>query len=471
MNERFDSPLAPMGGMEQITWSPDCHWIVYTCRKLNGTQEALSTNSDLYAFEIASGKTVNLTEDLHGYDLDPTFSPDGHYLAWTSMARAGNEADRTRLMVLDTRTQQRTEWTAGWDYEANHPQWAADSKSIYFLSSTDFTYQMFQIGADDKKIRRITEGLHDYTGLQVAGNSLIGIRVSMTSPAEVFAVDPQTGSARQISSVTADPWDKIAKAKVERRTVKTVDGKDMNVWMVFPPDFDPAKKYPALLYCQGGPQSALSQFFSYRWNPQLMASNGYVVVLPCRRGMPGAGQAWCDEISGDWGGLAMQDLLAATDYAAKQPGIDASRMGAVGASFGGYSVYWLEGNHQKRFKTFISHCGIFNLESFYASTEEVWFANNDLGGPYWQNPKPVSYQKFSPHLFVQNWDTPILIIDNELDYRIPVTEGMQAFQAAQLRGIPSRFLYFPDEGHWMGKAQNSILWQRVFFDWLDKYLK
>ncbi|HRI62221.1 MAG TPA: S9 family peptidase, partial [Saprospiraceae bacterium] len=469
MNERFDSPLTPMGGMEQITWSRDSRFIVYTCRKLNGTAEAQSTNSDLYAYELESRKTLNFTADLPGYDLDPVFSPDGRYLAWTSMARAGNENDRTRLMILDTRTQQRQELTEGWDFEANHPQWAADGQSLYFISSENFTYQYYQIGLADKKIRRITEGQHDYQSLKIAGDALIGTRVSMSDPAEVFAVNPKTGIARQLSFVTEDPWKNIAKGKIERRSVKTADGKNLNVWLILPPDFDAKKKYPALLYCQGGPQSALSQFFSYRWNMQLMAANGYIVVAPCRRGMPGSGSAWNDAVSGDWGGGAMQDLLAATDYAAKEPYVDATRMGAVGASFGGYAVYWLAGNHQKRFKAFIAHCGIFNLESFYGETEETWFVNNDLEGAYWKSPKPKSYTQFSPHLYVQNWDTPILVIHNELDFRIPVTQGMQAFTAAQLRGIPSRFLYFPDEGHWVQKAQNSILWQRTFFDWLEKY--
>ncbi|MBV6442071.1 MAG: Dipeptidyl-peptidase 5 [Saprospiraceae bacterium] len=471
MNERFDSPLTPMGGMEQITWSRDGRFIVYTCRKLNGTAEAQSTNSDLYAYELASGKTLNFTADLPGYDLDPVFSPDGRYLAWTSMARPGNEADRTRLMVLDTYTQQRQELTEGWDFEANHPQWSADGKSLYFISSENFTYQYYQIGLADKKVRRITDGQHDYQSLKIAGNELVGTRVSMADPAEVFAVDPATGLARQISFATNDPWSDIAKGKVERRSVRTADGKNMNVWFILPPGFDANKKYPALLYCQGGPQSALSQFFSYRWNMQLMAANGYIVVAPCRRGMPGSGSAWNDAISGDWGGGAMQDLLAATDYAAKEPYVDAARMGAVGASFGGYSTYWLAGNHRKRFKAFISHCGIFNLESFYGETEEIWFVNNDFEGAYWKSPKPKTYTQFSPHLYVQNWDAPILVIHNELDFRIPVTQGMQAFTAAQLRGIPSRFLYFPDEGHWVQKAQNSILWQRTFFDWLETYVK
>lgn len=471
MNERFDSPLTPMGGMEQITWSRDSRFIVYTCRKLHGTAEAQSTNSDLYSFELATGRTHNHTSDLPGYDLDPVFSPDGRYLAWTSMARPGNEADRTRLMMLDIRSGQRQELSEGWDFEANHPQWAADGKSLYFISSENFTYQYYQIGLADRKIRRITEGQHDFQSLKVAGNELIGTRVSMADPAEVYAVNPKNGAVRQLSFATEDPWKGIAKGKVECRSVKTTDGKNLNVWIIFPPDFDASKKYPALLYCQGGPQSALSQFFSYRWNMQMMAANGYVVVAPCRRGMPGAGSAWSDAVSGDWGGGAMQDLLDATDYAAKEPYVDATRMGAVGASFGGYSTYWLAGNHQKRFKAFISHCGIFNLESFYGETEEIWFVNNDLEGAYWKVPKPKTYTQFSPHLYVQNWDAPILVIHNEMDLRIPVTQGIQAFTAAQLRGIPSRFLYFPDEGHWVLKAQNSILWQRTFFDWLEKYLK
>ena len=471
MNERFDTPIPPDGGMEQVTWSPDSRFVVYASRKLNGTTEAQSTNADLWLYDVVAGKTMNATPDLPGYDLDPTFSPDGRYLAWTSLARAGNESDRSRLMVLNTGTQERTELTTAWDFEAKSPQWAADSKSLYFLSSENFTYQLYQITVADRNIRRITEGQHDYTALKVAGNELIATRNSMAAPAEVFAVNPKTGVARALSDATSKPWADLAKGKVERRTVKTVDGKDLNVWMIFPPDFDPQKKYPTILYCQGGPQSSLSQFFSYRWNFQLMAANGYIVVAPSRRGMPGAGTYWNDQVSGDWGGLAMQDLLSATDYAAKLPYVDARRIAAAGASFGGYSVYWLAGNHQKRFKTFISHCGIFNLESFYSSTEELWFADNDLGGAPWKTPQPPSYQKFSPHLFVNNWDTPMLVIHNQLDFRIPVTEGMQAFQAAQLRGIPSQFLYFADEGHHVTKPQNSLLWQRTFFGWLDKWMK
>ncbi len=473
MNEPYDSPLRPLGGMEQITWSPDGRFIVYTCRKLKGTDESLSTNSDLYLYELASGRTVNITEGLPGYDLDPIFSPDGRYLAWTSMEKAGYEADRTRLLVLDTHTNDRWELTEGWKYEANHPQWAADSKSLYFLSSNDFTYQIHQIDLENRKIRRITNGLYDYTKVLVAGNRLVASRVSMTHPPEIFLVNPQDGQAMPISQATAEVWNNILTAKVERRTVKTTDGRDMNVWMVLPPDFDAKKKYPALLYCQGGPQSALSQFFSFRWNLQLMASQGYVVVAPCRRGMPGGpeGQAWNAAISGDWGGKAMRDLLSAADAAAREPFIDANRMGAVGASFGGYSVFWLAGNHQKRFKAFVAHCGMFNTLSWYGTTEELFFANHDLGGPYWERPNDPAWTAFSPHTHVKNWDTPILIFHNELDFRVPLSEGLQAFQAAQLLGIPSRLVVFPDEGHWVTKPQNSIMWQREFFGWLDKYLK
>ncbi|MFN0034349.1 MAG: prolyl oligopeptidase family serine peptidase [Saprospiraceae bacterium] len=469
-NERFDTPLTPDGGMEQITWSPDARFILYTCRKLNGTEEAQSTNSDLYAYELSSGRTLNFTEDLRGYDRDPVFSPDGHYLVWTSLAKAGYEADRPRLMILDTRTQQREDLTLGWAFEANNPTWAADSKSLYFLSSENFTQQVYQINISDKKIRRITNGTHDYTALKLAGSQLATTRISMTQPAEIYVVNPQNGAATQRTFVTDEVWKNLSKPTVERRTVKTFDGKDMNVWMVLPPGFDPKKKYPALVYCQGGPQSALSQFFSYRWNLALMASQGYVVVAPCRRGMPGAGAEWNDAITGRWGD-AMKDYLSATDAAAKEPFVDASRMGAVGASFGGYAVYWLAGNHQKRFKTFISHCGLFNLESFYGTTEEVWFPNYDFEGAYWQKNTPRMYLNDSPHRFVQNWDTPILVIHNELDFRVPFGEGMQAFQAAQLQGIPSRFLSFPDEGHWMSKPQNSMLWQKEFLGWLDRWLK
>ncbi len=473
MNEPFDSPLQPDGGMEQVAWSTDSRFVVYTARKeKNGTAEAQSTNSDLYAYDLNAGKAVNLTETNPSYDRDPVFSPDGKYLAYTSLARAGNEADKPRLMIKELASGQSYDLTEAWPYEANDPKWAADSKSLYFLSSTDFTYQLYTIGVEKgSRPVAITKGTHDYTGFKVSGRNLIASRQSMSNPAEIFEVNSRTGDARQITSVNDLAWNALAKGKVERRSVRCSDGKDMNVWVIYPPDFSSAKKYPALLYCQGGPQSPVSQFFSYRWNFQLMAAKGYIVIAPCRRGMPGAGAAWNDAIERDWGGQPMRDLLSATDALAKEPFVDKNRMGAVGASFGGYAVYWLAGNHQNRFKAFIAHCGLFNLESFYGTTEEVWFPNQDFGGAYWAKPRPAMYDRDNPKNYVQNWNTPILVIHNELDFRVPFGEGMQAFQAAQLRGVPSRFLTFPDEGHWMSKPQNSLLWQREFFGWLDKYLK
>lgn len=472
--ERFDAPTLPFGGMEQVQISPDGRLVAYTCRKQNGTNAAKSTNADIYVYDIASDKTTNFTPDNQGYDIDPIFSPDGRYLAWTSMETAQYEADKTRLMVLDLSTKVREDYTKNWKWECNSPKWAPDSKSLYFLSSNDFTYQVHNLRLSDRRIQRITEGRHDYGHIMVAGNNVVATKTAMDAPAEVYAINTlDKGKAKRLSFVTQDIWNSVDKGKVERRTVRTTDGKDMNVWTVLPPDFDPKKKYPALLLCQGGPQSAVSQSFSYRWNLQLMAANGYVVIAPCRRGMPGGpeGQDWNAAISGDWGGQAMQDLLSATDDVKKEPWINADRLGAVGASFGGYSVYWLAGNHEKRFKTFISHCGMFNTTSWWGTTEEMFFAQYDLGADYWSRPTDPAWTKFSPHQYVQKWDTPIMVIHNEKDFRVPFSEGMQAFQAAQMRGIPSKMLSFPDEGHWMLKPQNSIVWQREFFGWLDQWLK
>jgi dipeptidyl aminopeptidase/acylaminoacyl peptidase len=472
VNGPHHAPTKPFGDISEAVFSTDERFVVYTCRKeANGTAEARSTNTDIYLYDITSKQTLNVTEGLPGYDKEPAFSPDGNYLLWTSMATPQFEADRPRLLLLDTKTNVRRDMTQNWTYEVNQPQWSKDSKTIYFLSSQDFTYHIYAMDVRSGRIRQITQGQHDYDAFVVTDRGIIATRHDMTHPNEVYQVDITTGRATQITDVNASTWTPIKKATVQRETVKTTDGLDMNVWMVLPPDFDPTKKYPTLLYCQGGPQSPASQFFSYRWNVQLMASQGYVVVVPCRRGMPGSGEAWNKAISGDWGGQAMQDLLSASDAAAKKPYVDANKMGAVGASFGGYSVYWLAGNHNKRFKTFISHCGLFNLESFYGTTEEMFFAEYDLGKPYWETPQNETWLKDSPHKYVQNWDTPILVIHNELDYRVPFGEGMQAYQAAQLKGLKSKFLMFPDEGHHVTKPQNSMLWQRTFFGWLDETLK
>ncbi len=469
--EAFDSPLMPFGGMEEIAWSADGEHIAYTCKKVNGKDYAVSTNSDIYLYSLKTAKTTNLSASNPGYDKAPLFSPDGKYLLWSSMERAGFEADRNRLILFDLKAQSPRELSAGWDRNANSPQWAADSKSLYFISGEQATEQIFHIKLDQKKPRQVTQGVHNYYDFFVAAKSLVGRKASMSMPHEVFRINPEKGSETQLTFVNKKQLDQTKMGKVEKRMVKTSDGKDMLVWMIYPPDFDPNKKYPALLYCQGGPQSTVSQFFSYRWNFQLMAANDYIIVAPNRRGLPSFGQEWNDQISGDWGGQAMKDYFSAIDDAKKEPFIDEERLGAVGASYGGYSVYWLAGNHDKRFKCFISHCGLFNFESWYGTTEEMFFANWDLKGAYWKKDQPISYQQHSPHKYVRNWDTPMLVIHGEKDFRVPVSEGMQAFQAAQLQNIPSRFLFFPNEGHWVQSPQNGVLWHRVYFEWLDKWLK
>lgn len=469
--EPYDSPVQPMGGMEQIAWSSDNRYIAYSSRKLNGKAAATSTNADIYLYNIATGKTENMTAGMPGYDLNPAFSPDGKYLIWNSQERAGFEADRNRIFIADLKSGTKRDLTAGFEQEATNAIWSPDSKSVFFIGTDSGTHQIFELPVATGTIRRITDGIFDYNALAYGDGALIASRVSMSMPAELYRVDERKGEAKQLTFINKSQLASLKMGEVRKRFVTTTDGKQMQVWVIYPPDFDPAKKYPALLYCQGGPQSLLSQFFSYRWNFQLMAANGYIVVAPCRRGMPGFGQAWNDEISGNWGDQVMKDLLSATDDIKKESYVDSERLGAVGASFGGYAVYWLAGNHQGRFKSFIAHCGMFNTESWYGTTEELWFANWDMGGPYWQDPQSKMYSDYSPHKFVRNWDTPMLVIHCEKDFRVPISEGIQAFQAAQLNNIPSRFLYIENEGHWVSQPQNSILWQRVFFEWLARDLK
>lgn len=470
-NERFDAPTAPMGGMEEITWSKDGKTVAYTCKKLNGTEAAISTNSDIYLYDLATGKTRNASEGMNGYDKEPVFSPDGKKLVWESMANAGFESDKTSIILYDLATGKRENITETMEEAANNLVWSADSRYIYFTSGLKATVQAFEIEVKTKKIRQITQGTHNYNSLALAGKTLIAEKTTMSLPTELYAIDLKTGKDRAITQTNEAALSKLKLGKVEQRLVKTTDNKDMLVWVIYPPDFDAKKKYPTLLYCQGGPQSTVNQSFSYRWNFQLMAANGYIVVAPNRRGLPSFGKAWNDDISGDWGGQPIRDYYSAIDALAKEPFVDKDRLGAVGASYGGYSVYQLAGTHNKRFKTFIAHCGLFNLESWYGTTEEMFFANWDIKGAYWQTPQPKSYEQFSPHKFVKNWDTPILVIHGGKDFRVPESQGMEAFQAAQLKGIPSKFLYFPEEGHWITKPQNSVVWNRVFFEWLDKWLK
>ena len=472
-NERFDSPLTPDGGLEQINWSPNGNMIAFTCKKMIGKEDAISTNSDIYIYHLDTKQTENISATMLGYDMDPVFSPDNKKIVWSSMKTPAFESDKKRIMLYDLATKQSTDLSASFDQSSSNFRWSnSNINLLYFISGINATYQVYSIDIITKNIEQLTNGWHDYTDIATNGNTIIGTKMTMSLPTEIFKIEnTKTGlKETQITFTNKTILDKLALAKVESRWVTTTDNKKMLVWVILPPNFDKTKKYPALLYCQGGPQSAVSQFFSYRWNFQIMAANGYVIVAPNRRGLPTFGQEWNDEISQDYGGQNMNDYLTAIDTVSIEPFIDKNRMGAIGASYGGFSVYWLAGHHNKRFKAFIAHCGMFNFESWYGSTEEMWFANHDLGGAYWKKPTPKSYD-FSPHKFVGNWDTPIMVIEGGNDFRIPYTEGMQAFNAAQLQGIPSRFLFFPEESHFVLKPQNSVLWQRVFFEWLDKYLK
>ncbi len=472
MGEPFDAPLKPFGGMEQIAWNPSGQFIAYTCKKVRGKEYAVSTNSDIYVYDLLTKRTMNLTQGMMGYDMNPAFSPDGRYLAWESMATPGYEADRHRVFIYDFRTKKQWEATAGLDQNATTPQWSADGNRIYFQGGDKGTEQLFYLDlAAGNRVVQVSAGQFNYGPFILGKNNIVSARCSMAEPHELFALPFDTGRDIQLTYTNKNELRDVKMGKVEKRMVKTTDGKDMLTWVIYPPDFDSRKQYPTLLYCQGGPQSTVSQFWSYRWNFQMMAANDYIVVAPNRRGLPSFGQEWNAQISGDWGGQAMEDLLAAIDDVAKEPYVDKSNLGAVGASFGGYSVYWLAGNHNKRFKAFISHCGLFNLESWYGTTEEMFFANHDLQGPYWQSTLPETWKLDSPHKYVQNWDTPLLVIHGGKDFRVPESEGMQAFQAAQLQGVPSKFLYFPEEGHFVSSPQNSILWQREFFGWLDQWLK
>lgn len=473
-SEKFDSPDKPFGGLDEIVWSPDGKQLVYSCKKLTGKEYALSTNTDLYLYDLESGQTTNLTEENNGYDKSPLFSPDGTKLAWTSMARDGYEADQTRLFVLDLKTGKKTNYSVGWEQNASHLSWSSDGKLIYFISNIHATDEIYSLILKSGKISRLTDGIHNYQlAIETADGKLLAQKVSMSQPAELYLVNPETGEDEPLTTINKGLLDQLEMGKVEERWVKTVDDKDMHLWVIYPPHFDPNKKYPTLLYCQGGPQGTVSQFWSTRWNFQMMAANGYIVVAPNRRGLPGFGMEWLEQISKDYGGLNIQDYFSAIDALAKEPFVDRERLGAVGASYGGFSVNYLAGHHEGRFSAFISHCGIFNFDQMYVTTEEMWFENWDIGGPFWEKDNRAAQRSysFSPHLFVEKWDTPILVIHGEKDFRIPYTQGMGAFNAAVLRDVPAQFLYFPEENHWVTSPQNGIVWQRVFKQWLDKWLK
>lgn len=468
-SEPFDAPLSPYYDGAEISWSPDGKQIAYTCRKLFGKTEALSTNSDIYIYSLDNKETKNITEGNPGYDRYPVFSPNGKKIAYTSMATAGYESDKDRLMVKDFESGEVTDFTKDFDQSVASINWSEDGSVVYFISGFHATFQIYSFSWQTKEIKQLTKGWHDYTSLSRAHTTMIGERMSFTMASEIYKID-ENGTESQITHTNENIYNGLKMGEVREKWINTTDNKKMLVWLVLPPNFDSTKTYPSLLYCQGGPQSAVSHFFSYRWNLALMAANGYIVIAPNRRGLPTFGSEWNDEIAGNYGGQNIKDYISAIDEIKKEPYINSNAIGAVGASYGGFSVYYLAGMHNKRFKAFIAHCGMFNLESQYASTEEFFFTNHDLGGAYWENPRPQSYD-FSPHHMVQNWDTPIMIVSGENDFRIPYTESLQAFNAAQLRGIPSKLLIFPDESHWVLKPQNSVLWQREFFDWLDKWLK
>lgn len=472
-NERYDTPLKPFGGMEQINWSPDGKKIAYSCKKLTGKEYSISTNSDIYIYNLDTKKTINLTEGMMGFDTESAFSPTGEKIAWVSMERDGYESDKKRLFIYDFTTNTKLYATRELEQDAENINWTDDGKYIYFISGIKATEEIHRYDLNSGTVKRITNGLHNYLSVVPSGDKLITTRQSMSKPTEIYTVNPENGEDREISFINKDILEKLTMGEVVRRWIKTTDSREMLAYVIYPPHFDKNKKYPALLFCEGGPQNAASQFWSFRWNFQIMAANGYVIIAPNRRGVPSFGMEWLEQISGDYGGQNMQDYLSAIDDLASEPYIDKERLGAVGASYGGFSVFWLAGNHNKRFKAFIAHDGMFNLESQYLETEEMWFVNWDLGGPFWDLNNITAQKSYSisPHKYVQNWDTPILIIHGEKDYRIAYTQGMSAFNAAVLRGIPAQFLLFPEENHWVLSPQNGILWQRTFFNWLDKWLK
>ncbi|MDQ0595160.1 dipeptidyl aminopeptidase/acylaminoacyl peptidase [Chryseobacterium ginsenosidimutans] len=467
----WDSPQRPFGGAEDFIWSPDSAQLLYVTKPKSGKEYSTSTNTDIFAYDLASGTTKNLTESNKGYDVNPKFSPDGKSLVWQSMARDGYEADKNDIKILDWKIRKTSNLTSGWDESVSGDVfWSGDSKLIYFTAAFKGTKQLFSLDPKNAKVQQITKGDFDVNEIFAdQKNSLLVGRTDINHATEIFSVNLKNGEMKQVTEANKEMYSKLAQGKSELKMVKTSDGKEMGVWFHYPPNFDPNKKYPTLVYCQGGPQSALTQFFSVRWNFALMAANGYIVVAPNRRGMPGWGTKWNEEISRDWGGQPIKDYLAATDFAKTLPYVDGDRVAAVGASYGGYSVFMLAGIHENRFKTFIAHDGLFDMKSWYLTTEELWFANWDLGSP-WEKPQPKAYTDFNPSNFVDKWNKPIMIVQGGIDFRVPYEQGQEAFQAAKLRGLKSKLVYFPNENHWVLHPQNGLVWQREFFDWLKETL-
>ena len=474
--ENFDAPQKPFGGDEDYIWSPDSKSILYVCKKKAGTAYAISTNTDLYEYHLETGITENRTESNLGYDTNPTFSPTGN-LTWLQMKRDGYEADKNDIVVSFKGTT--INLTANWDGSVESFIWSKDGKNVYFQAPVDGTLQLFVVdfpGLTKKlpQVVQVTNGDFDVSGLAgIVGDKIFVTKSDMNHAAELYSYDLKKKVWNQLSNVNTATYSSLALSKTERRYVTTTDGKKMLVWVILPPNFDASKKYPTLLYCQGGPQSPLTQFYSFRWNFQLMAANGYIVVAPNRRGMQGHGVEWNEQISKDWGGQVMRDYLSAIDDVAKENYVDKARLGCVGASYGGYSAFYLAGIHNNRFKTFIAHDGVFNTTSMFGTTEEVFFNNWDFGGAYWEKDNKEAqktYTEFNPATHVDKWNAPILIIQGGMDFRVPIGQSQEAFQAAQLRGIKSRFLYFPEENHWVLNPQNAQIWQKEFYKWLKETL-
>ncbi len=485
----YDTPLAPYFDAAEIAWNNAGNRLAYTCKPLTGTEYAVSTDSDIYVYDLETGKTANICKDyvvgdepridprlriapaMAGYDKYPVWSPDDLHIAFRSMRRAGNESDKERLFVYDCRTAERRDLTEAFDFNAMNTVWDGND-TIYFIAPIEATHQLCRVPAAGGEVEVLTSGDHDINAFTLSGDRIVAEVTTISSATELYDIDRE-GNMTQLTEVNKPIYDNIRMGEVQKRWVENTDGKQMITWLILPHYFDPNKKYPTLLYCQGGPQSVVSQFWSYRWNFQLMAAQGYVVVAPNRRGLPSFGQEWLDQISGDYSGQNIRDYLSAIDDVAREPWCDTDRLGCVGASYGGYSVFFLAGNHDHRFKAFIAHCGIYNFESMYGETEELWFVNNDYGGSYWDKANETAARSYanSPHKFIDRWDTPILIFTGEYDFRIPFTQSLQAFTAARLRGIDSRLVVFENEGHQVFKPQNSLTWNREFFSWLDKYVK
>lgn len=467
----YESPMKPFGGVEQLAWNPNNEEIAYTCRKKTGIDYAISTNSDIYLYDIRTRTHKNITEENKGYDTNPSYSPDGSQIAWLSMERDGYESDENRLMVLDLETGVQTFLTKGLDTNVDAFYWQ-DDQTIIFNAVWHGTEQLYTLTLDAQPTwRTLTEGQYDHEPIDSDAEGFYFLRHSMREANEIYY--SKNGEVTQLTYENENIYKQIERSTVEPRWQKTSDGKDMLTWIIYPPHFDPNKKYATILYCEGGPQSPVSQFWSFRWNFMMMSAGDYIIVAPNRRGLPGFGKAWNEQISGDYGGQCMRDYFSAIDEFCNEPYVDKARLGCVGASFGGYSVYWIAGHHEGRFKAFIAHDGIFNMEMQYLETEEKWFANWDMGGAYWEKDNAIAQRTFanSPHKFVDKWDTPILCIHGEKDYRILANQAMAAFDAAKMRGVPAQLLIFPDENHWVLQPQNGILWQRTFREWLDRWLR